>query len=354
MNATQLQQTSDGKSTLGLLLRAAEYGLLSDRLVRIGIRRLLRARIRDLKARLNAEFVDAFLESVADQPVAIATELANEQHYEVPADFYRAVLGHRLKYSCCYWPTEVDSLDQAEDEALRVTCENAALSDGMDILELGCGWGSLSLWMADRFPNSEITAISNSNSQRKFIQRRAAERGISNLKVVTADINQFNPAQVFDRVVSVEMFEHMRNHRRLMSRIHDWLRPGGQLFAHLFCHKETPYLFETTGAHNWMGRHFFSGGMMPSANLLPRAGSPLKLVDQTKWSGIHYAKTCRAWLKNQDLAANSLQGILASTYGESEVARWHNRWRLFFMACEELFAFDDGNEWFVSHYRFQR
>ena len=264
MNTLQRTEKSEKSSTFSLLLRAVEYGLVSDRFVRIGIRRLLHARLRELNANHRTDYLESFLEAVSDQPVAVATQLANEQHYEVPAAFYQAVLGHRLKYSCCYWSERVESLDQAEDLALQITVENAALSDGMDILELGCGWGSLSLWMAQHFPNSKITAVSNSHSQGQFIARRAAECGISNLNVVTADINDYAPDSDFDRVVSVEMFEHVRNHRVLMSRIHDWLRPGGQLFVHIFCHKNTPYIFETAGAHNWMGRHFFSGGMMPS------------------------------------------------------------------------------------------
>ncbi len=337
-----------------MLVLAAENGFLADKLVRIGIRRLLRARLSSLAELSESGECDGFLEATQGQPIAISTEQANEQHYEVPAEFYQRVLGHRLKYSCCYWPEHVESLDQAEDEALRLTCHHAALDDGMEILELGCGWGSLSLWMAQQYPTSRITAISNSNSQRKFIQKRAESVGISNLQVITADMNDFTAERRFDRVVSVEMFEHMRNHFELMRRIHCWLRPGGQLFVHLFNHKETPYLFDSQGESDWMGRHFFTGGMMPSADLLPRCAGPLNLIDRWHWNGMHYAKTCRAWLENQDACRAAVQETFAATYGQRHVRRWINRWRLFFMACEESFAFGGGDEWFVSHYRFQR
>lgn len=297
--------------------------------------------------------MDQFLKGVAGQPIAVSTESANEQHYAVPPEFFQAVLGKRLKYSCCYWPAGVDSLDEAEAQSLRVTCERAAIEDGMDILELGCGWGSLSLWMAEQFPNCQITSISNSRSQRMFIERRADERGLNNLKVVTADMNDFDPQCKFDRVVSVEMFEHMRNHRKLLDRIHGWLHADGKLFVHIFCHKNMPYLFGTEGAVNWMGRYFFTGGMMPSADLLEQCGSKMRLVSRWNWNGAHYAKTCRAWLNNQDANRDSLRPVLEDTYGRSDASRWHHRWRMFFMACEELFAANGGDDWYVIHQLFE-
>lgn len=344
----------NSRSSFGLLLAAAEKGWLPDAMIRFGIRRLLKNRLQEIDSNRSDSTIDDFLRATQPQPIAVVPEKANDQHYEVPAEFFRQVLGTRLKYSSCYWPDNVDSLDQAEEEALRTTCQNANLENGMDILELGCGWGSLSLWMAQQYPQSRITSISNSHSQRRFIQRQANSLGLSNLEIVTVDINNYQTDQVFDRVVSVEMFEHMRNHGRLMQRIHDWLRPGGQLFVHIFCHKNTPYLFRSDGEQNWMGRYFFTGGMMPSEDLLERSGSALKLVLKTKWNGRHYARTCRAWLQNQDAAKRSLLTVLASTYGEDDAIRWHHRWRLFFMACEELFAYNQGNEWFVSHYSFER
>ncbi|MCA9187465.1 MAG: class I SAM-dependent methyltransferase [Planctomycetales bacterium] len=340
-------------SVFGLLLQAAEHGYLPDFLVRTGIRRLLRARRYQSASQHKELSLDTFVRATQAQPIAVAPQKANEQHYEVPAEFFCHVLGQRLKYSCCYWLDTTTSLNEAEEEALRRTCENAQLEDGMDILELGCGWGSLSIWMAERYPKSRITVVSNSNSQRLFIERKGAELGLSNLTVITADMNDFKPNVAVDRVVSVEMFEHMRNHRRLMDNIHDWLRPGGKLLVHIFCHKNSPYLFHSDGDINWMGRHFFSGGMMPSVDLLPRCGSRLALAKQWHWNGMHYAKTCRAWLANQDESLRELRDVLTATYGE-ESHIWHNRWRIFFMACEELFAFDHGEEWFVTHSLFEK
>lgn len=335
-------------------MRSAEAGRLPDSLIRIGIRRLLKSRLSAIGNRSVERAFNDFLKATQAQPIAVVPEKANNQHYEVPTEFFRHVLGERLKYSSCYWADGVTTLNAAEEEALRRTCDNAGLEDDMDVLELGCGWGSLSLWMAEQYPNSRITSVSNSNSQREFIRNRAEELGLTNLNVVTADMNDFQPTGSFDRVVSVEMFEHMRNHRRLMERINDWLRPGGRLFVHIFCHKDTPYLFRSDGAQNWMGRYFFSGGMMPSVDLLERCGSPMALVSQRNWNGRHYAKTCRAWLRNQDQSEGPIRQILAETYGDTEITRWHHRWRMFFMSCEELFAFNDGDEWFVSHYVFER
>ncbi len=335
-------------------MNSAEHGRLPDSAIRYGIRRLLKSRLSNAESSDNTDEVRRFVARSSMEPIAVQSASANEQHYEVPSRFFQRVLGPKLKYSSCFWPSGVTSLETAENEALNATCENAGLRDGMKILELGCGWGSLSLWMADKYRSSQITSVSNSHSQRGFIEARAAELGLWNLRVVTADMNSFFADELFDRVVSVEMFEHMRNHRELTRRIHDWLRPGGRLFVHLFCHRRFAYLFETDGSQNWMGRHFFTGGMMPSADLLPLACTSMQLVEQRKWSGKNYAKTCRAWLQNQDRSKELLQPVLADTYGKNEAVRWHNRWRLFFMACEELFAFNGGNDWFVSHYLFER
>lgn len=333
---------------------AAEQGRLPDWLVRRGIRNLLSTRLRDLASQSPAEAISQLRAAVAAQPIAVSTHAANDQHYEVPAPFYERVLGPRLKYSCCYWEPDTTTLAEAEDNALRFTAEHAELKDGMDILELGCGWGSLSLWMAEKFPQSRITSVSNSHSQRRFIEASARARGLSNLDVVTADINVFRSVKVFDRVVSVEMFEHMRNHERLLDSVASWLRPDGKLFVHVFCHQTTPYLFETDGDQNWMGRHFFTGGMMPSEDWLPGCIEQLTVAQQWKWNGIHYAKTCRAWLDNLDAAVEDLQPVFVKTYGRPEAHRWRQRWRMFFMACEELFATDGGNQWYVAHYLFKK
>lgn len=287
-------------------------------------------------------------------PVAIHPEKANEQHYEVPPEFFLHVLGKHLKYSGCLWPEGATSLAQAEAAMLKLTCDRAGLRDGRQILELGCGWGSLTLWMAEQYPNAHILAMSNSAPQREFILGRAAERGIKNLEVITADINEFNTDLRFDRVISVEMFEHVRNYERLLSRISNWLNDDGRLFVHIFCHRAFTYAFETEGADNWMGRHFFTGGLMPSVDLLPRFDRDLVAEEQWQVNGLHYSKTARAWLENLDKKRLQIDPILASTYGQKEVTRWRVRWRLFFMACEELFGHRNGQEWVVAHYRFKK
>jgi len=341
----------------GTLMTAAENGVMPDAICRSGIRKLLRERLNSL----NTESVEqqnetfrAFLSNCRSSPIAVATELANEQHYEVPAEFFSTVLGSRLKYSCCEWPQGTYSLDEAEESALKTTCTRANLSDGMQILELGCGWGSLSLWMAKHYPNSQILAVSNSNSQRTFIENKAQQSGFGNLTVVTSDMNDFSTQRTFDRVVSVEMFEHMRNHEELLRRISGWLKPAGQLFVHVFCHKQHAYLFEPASEQDWMARHFFSGGMMPSENLLPRYHRDLNLVDQWRWDGRHYEQTCNEWLKRQDAATDELQTLFSKTYGEENANLWLNRWRIFFMACAELFGYQNGSEWWVAHYLFEK
>lgn len=245
-------------------IEAVERGLVPDSLTRMSIRRLCRDRLREThSARNGPPFSSraAFLDSMHSGPIALVPEKANQQHYELPPEFFAAVLGPRRKYSCCYFASERPTLAEAEEEALAVTCQRAGIADGQEILELGCGWGSLSLWMAERFPGSRITAVSNSMPQRLFIEAEARSRGLGNLRVITADMNDFSPTgQTFDRVISVEMFEHMRNYEQLLSRIASWLHADGKLFVHIFCHRELAYPFATDGAANWMGRDFFTGG----------------------------------------------------------------------------------------------
>ena len=334
-----------------------EMGYMPDPAVRFGVRKLLSQRVQ-LEERGDTadhqERFQRFLDETRRGPIAVATDKANEQHYEVPANFYKEVLGSHLKYSCCYWHDGVEDLTIAEEASLRITCERAELKGGQRILELGCGWGSLSLWTAKHYPGSQITAVSNSNSQRAHIEAQARERGLDNLTVVTADMNDFEIDGEFDRVVSIEMFEHMRNHQLLLEKIAGWLKPGGKLFVHIFCHREFAYLFETEGTQNWMGRYFFTGGMMPNDRLLAQHQRDLNLVRQWRWNGTHYAKTCAAWLKRQDGAREHILDMFKAAYGENEEQKWFVRWRLFFIACEELFAYNGGNEWWVSHYLFQK
>ena len=331
-----------------LALELAERGVAPDAAIRFGIRRLCAERLTEERQR--GESPEAFACRMRQGPVAPVPEKANEQHYEAPAELFRLALGPRLKYSCCLWSDGVETLAQAEEAALAETCRRAELADGQRILELGCGWGSLSLWMAEKYPNSRITAVSNSRYQRAFIEERAVERGLENLHVVTCDMNDFATEERFDRVVSLEMFEHMRNYEELLRRISDWLEPHGRLFVHIFCHRRFSYAFETTGATEWLGRNFFTGGIMPSVDVFSHFPRDMRVSRQWTWSGRHYEKTANAWLANMDRRKREILRTLAETYGSEEAARVFQRWRIFFMACAELWGYADGTEWLVGHY----
>lgn len=343
-------------SALSLGLDAAERGWIPDLLLRWAIRGLCRQRLR-LEERgncdANREAIERFLAEMSSGPIAPVPEKANEQHYELPPEFFVGVLGPYRKYSCCHWGAGVRSLEEAERSALEITCQRAQLADGQEILELGCGWGSLSLWMARQYPNSRITAVSNSTPQRQFIERLVERESISNLCVVTADMNEFIPRGRYDRVVSVEMFEHMRNYEALLGRIRRWLTPDGKLFIHIFSHRQFCYAFEAAGDDDWMARHFFTGGIMPADDLPGRFQRDLRLERQWRWSGTHYKKTADAWLKNLDQRQTELLPVLAGVYGPGNASRWFHRWRIFFLACAEMFGSAKGEEWGVSHYLFE-
>jgi len=334
-----------------------EQGLVPDGVIRAGIRRLARQRLAEIQTddpEAAADRLEAFVCEMQRSPVALLPEKANEQHYEVPAAFYQLALGRHRKYSSCYWPLGVARLDDAEAVALAATCAHAGLADGQRILELGCGWGSLTLWMAARYPNARITAVSNSISQREHILAEAARRKLGNVTVLTCDMNRFDIGERFDRVVSVEMFEHMRNWRELLARVQGWLEPGGRFFMHVFVHRSVPYAFEVRDASDWMSRHFFSGGMMPSDDLALRFQERLRLVRRWRWDGTHYEKTANAWLANLDARRDAVLPVLAAAYGAEAAGHWLQRWRIFFMACAELFGYDRGRQWWVSHYLFER
>ena len=340
------------------LIDLCERGLIPDPLTRYGIRRLCSQRLREEGAfdldQADRRFRELLLD-LRKSPIAIETAAANEQHYEVPTRFFQLCLGERLKYSSCYYPRGDESLDEAENAMLALYGERAELADGQQILELGCGWGSLTLWMAERYPNARITAVSNSNSQREHIEAVCRARGWGNVRVITCDVNRLAlDAAQFDRCVSIEMFEHMRNYDTLFARIAGWLKPGGKLFVHIFCHRSLMYPFETQGDDNWMGRYFFTGGLMPSADTLLHFQQRLAIEQRWLVPGSHYQKTANHWLANQDANQSEVLRVLAAAYGDDEARRWHQRWRIFWMACAELFGYDDGNEWLVAHYRFSK
>lgn len=333
-----------------------DRGLVPDRLIRQAIRRRCHQRLENQGRggpSAREERLARFLAELRAAPIAAHTDAANEQHYELPPEFFTAVLGRHRKYSCGYWPEGVASLDQSEERMLELTAERAGLADGQRILELGCGWGSLSLFMAARFPNARVLAVSNSNPQRMFITAEAEARGLTNLEVRTADMNDFEPGDRFDRVVSVEMFEHMKNYGELLRRIAGWLLPGGALFVHMFVHRRFAYHYEAEGPDDWMARYFFTGGTMPSEDLLDRFDDHLQVARRWKVSGLHYQKTCEAWLRLMGQRRDTVRPILAATYGPSQVSRWWVRWRVFFMACSELFGYGGGEEWFVGHFLLQ-
>ena len=337
---------------MSLAIELAERGVLPDRLTRFGIRRLLRQRLDSHRHHPGQS--RSFIASLDQAPIAVEQAAANAQHYEVPPAFYELALGPHRKYSSCWYETGNEDLATAEAAMLALTCQRAGVADGQSILEIGCGWGSLTLWMAERFPAARIVAVSNSAPQRRFIEARAAERKLTNVQIHTADISTWQPpAPGFDRVVSVECFEHLRNYPELFRRIAGWLKPDGALFLHVFCHRDQAYPFETEGDDNWMGRHFFTGGIMPSEDLFSRFDRDLRVTERWRVNGRHYARTSRHWLENFDSRRKQIEAVLAGDLG-TKAHRQAERWRMFFMACEELFAYGDGEEWFVTHQLLRR
>jgi cyclopropane-fatty-acyl-phospholipid synthase len=352
--ATELPQERPATGLLGM----AERGHLPDMLVRQGMRRMCNQRLRQEMADGLGAQAARFAQRIAmlrHSPMAIHTDAANAQHYELPPAFFEQCLGKRLKYSGCYYPRGNESLDEAEEAMLGLYGQRAELADGQSILELGCGWGSLTLWMAERYPNAQIVAVSNSHQQREHIEAQCRQRGLLNTRVITQDVNRLDlEAAHFDRCVSIEMFEHLRNYEILFSRIADWLRPNGKLFVHIFAHKKLMYAFETAGHDNWMGRHFFTGGLMPASDTLLWFQRDLRIEQRWHVDGTHYQRTANHWLANQDARRDLVMATLNQAYGAKTAALWFQRWRMFWMACAELFGYDNGQEWLVAHYRFVR
>ena len=336
-------------SFVSSIIGTAERVPLPDVVIRAAIARLCSRTAARLAAG-DAASDASFAGEMAARAIAECTEEANAQHYEVPAAFFAHVLGPNRKYSCCFYKEPASTLREAEEEALRQTVAHADLADGQSILELGCGWGSLSLWMARQFPNSQVTAVSNSHSQRLAIEGEAAARGLTNLRVVTADMNVFDPQVKFDRIVSVEMFEHIMNWRELMTRVKSWLAADGRFFMHIFTHRAGAYLFDRAHGEDWIAQHFFTGGVMPSHHLIRQYSDLFEVEKEWRWSGAHYRRTALDWLGNFDSRREEIEEILRDVYG-SDTALWMRRWRWFFLATAGLFGHADGSEWGVSHYR---
>lgn len=329
-------------------------GYLPQAIIRLGIRRQLRERIRMIQTTSLEEAYKnkmKYVKSLRCRSIAIETAAANRQHYEVGTGVLKACLGPRMKYSSCLYPIGSETLGQAEIEMLETYVERAELADGMRILDLGCGWGSGALFWAEIFPAARITAFSNSRTQKEYIDGHAASKGLTNLEVITGDVVDYEFEEAaYDRVLSVELFEHMKNYELLMAKIARALKPQGKLFVHIFNHRTTPYDFED----GWMSTYFFTGGTMPSADLLHYFQNDLKLQEQWWVSGMHYAKTCEDWLSNMNVNRKKIWPHLEETYGTNNAAMWFYRWQIFYMACAELFAYEGGQTWGVSHYLFAK
>ena len=339
-------------SLISTVIDKAERVPLPDIMIRAGVTALCSRTAAKLSVG-NAETDAAFAREMATRAIAENTDEANAQHYEVPAKFFAMALGPNRKYSSCFYKASDSTLREAEEEALRQTVEHADLADGQSILELGCGWGSLSLWMARQFPKSRITAVSNSNSQREYIQATAQSRGLDNLTVITQDMNAFDPKATFDRIVSVEMFEHMMNWRELMARVRSWLNPDGRFFMHIFTHRTGAYLFDRADKEDWIAQHFFTGGVMPSHHLIQQYADLFQVEKEWRWSGVHYQRTALDWLANFDRNRDKIEDVFRPVY-RADTALWMRRWRWFFLATAGLFGYADGGEWGVSHYRMKK
>tara|TARA_B100001123_G_C15342742_1_gene1035683 strand:+ start:1491 stop:2576 length:1086 start_codon:yes stop_codon:yes gene_type:complete len=337
--------------SIGIAL--AEHGLVPDWILRIAIRSLLRKRLNTVGTSSPSDIkerTDQHILAMKNGPLLLASEEAKTQHYEVPTNFFKHVLGPRLKYSCGLWPDKTTDLQSSEEAMLQLTCKRAQINDGMRILDLGAGWGSLALWIAEHFPKSEIVTVSNSTTQRDHIVRQCNLHGYQNVEAIAENINSFDPQRTFDRIVSIEMFEHIRNYELLLTRLCSWLHTDGRLFVHVFCNRQFPYFFEDADSDDWMARHFFTGGMMPSERLLFHFKKQIKVESYWRVNGREYQRTSEAWLQNLDANRKEVTQILSNQTCDSQPAIAVTRWRLFFLACSELFGYKNGTEWYVSHY----
>ncbi len=339
---------------MSIVIGMAEKGYLPDFLIKFGIRKLLKVRIREIYSKATGQNNEEFARELCRRPVAENVDEANDQHYELPTEFFKIALGDKLKYSSALYDEGAVNLNEAEEDMLNIYKERAQIEDGMSILDLGCGWGSFSLWIASVCPNSNIVGVSNSATQKKYIDSIAKDRGITNLTIITADMNKLDLSSQFDRIVSIEMFEHMRNYDKLFKKVARFMNDGGKAFVHVFSHKEMPYFFETEGEDNWMGRYFFTGGVMPSRNLFRQFDGDIVVENQWDVCGTNYAKTSLAWLNNMDAKKDEVLQIFSETYGKRQSTKWFNRWRIFFYSCAELFAFNNGKEWGVTHFLFRK
>ena len=334
-------------------IRLIETGRVPDWAVRAAIR-MGQAHSRRAQARQNLDVLSeearALRRKLASGPISVHTQDANRQHYEVPTAFFQTVLGPWLKYSCCYWPQGVETLEQAEVAMLELTCQRAQIADGMAVLDLGCGWGALALWIATHYPRARVLAVSNSRTQRAYIEAQCVARGLANLEVLTADVADLQLDRQFDRVVSVEMFEHLKNYAAILARIATLLKPDGKLLVHVFSHRELAYEFDAADTGNWMAQTFFAGGTMPSDSLLLHYQHDLEVEDHWQLGGQHYARTLRAWLNRLDAQRDRVRELMAEAYGADQATRWLANWRLFFLACEETWAQCGGREYSISHY----
>ncbi|KAJ4830155.1 hypothetical protein Tsubulata_042905 [Turnera subulata] len=344
-------------ATVRAMLASLERNLLPDAVVRRLTRLLLASRLRSgCKPSSELQLLDLlqFVHSLKEMPIAIQTETAKAQHYELPTSFFKLVLGKNMKYSCCYFPNESSSLEDAEKAMLELYCERAKLKDGHTVLDVGCGWGSLSLFIAQKYANCKITGICNSTTQKAYIEEQCRDLQLHNLEIIVADISTFEMEASYDRIFSIEMFEHMKNYGQLLNKISKWMKQDTLLFVHYFCHKAFAYHFEDINEDDWITRYFFTGGTMPSANLLLYFQDDVSIVNHWLVNGKHYSKTSEEWLKRMDKNLASIKPIMESTYGKDQSLKWTVYWRTFFIAVAELFGYNNGDEWMVAHFLFRK